>query len=114
MLQRLAAPPENLRSFRQPGLHPVEHGLILHAGYGTKALAGKIVLLSHKESDVFETDLPEHLQRLGMTHLVIAGMTANLCCESTGRRAVERGLTSRSCGTLSVQPACRPMRRPSE
>ncbi len=37
------------------------------------------------------TDLPEHLERLGTTHLVIAGMTANLCCESTGRHAVERG-----------------------
>jgi ureidoacrylate peracid hydrolase len=40
---------------------------------------------------VFETDLQEHLQRLGTTHLVIAGMTANLCCESTGRRATEKG-----------------------
>lgn len=32
-----------------------------------------------------------HLQRLGITHLVIAGMTANLCCESTGRHAMEKG-----------------------
>lgn len=51
----------------------------------------EIVLLPHKGTDVFETDLPEHLTRLGTTHLVIAGMTANLCCESTGRRAVEKG-----------------------
>lgn len=50
-----------------------------------------IVLLPHKGIDVFETDLPEHLQRLGCTHLVIAGMTANLCCESTGRHAMEKG-----------------------
>jgi ureidoacrylate peracid hydrolase len=49
------------------------------------------VLLPHKGVDVFETDLPEHLDRLGTTDLVIAGMTANLCCESTGRRAMERG-----------------------
>ncbi len=40
---------------------------------------------------MFETDLPEHLDRLGTTHLVIAGMTANLCCESTGRHALELG-----------------------
>ena len=53
--------------------------------------AGDIVLLPHKGIDVFETDLPEHLQRLGITHLVIAGMTANLCCESTGRHAMEEG-----------------------
>jgi nicotinamidase-related amidase len=49
------------------------------------------VLLPHKSCDVFQTDLPEHLQRMGITHLVIAGMTANLCCESTGRHAMEKG-----------------------
>ncbi len=53
--------------------------------------ADEIVLLPHKGIDVFETDLPDHLRRLGITHLVIAGMTANLCCESTGRRAMEAG-----------------------
>ena len=50
-----------------------------------------LVLLPHKGIDVFETDLPDHLQRRGITHLVIAGMTANLCCESTGRHAMEKG-----------------------
>ncbi|MDQ4077900.1 MAG: cysteine hydrolase, partial [Chloroflexota bacterium] len=49
------------------------------------------VLMPHKGIDVWQTDLPEHLQRLGTTHLVIAGMTANLCCESTGRHAMEEG-----------------------
>ena len=49
------------------------------------------VLLPHKGIDVFETDLPEQLRRLGTTHLVIAGMTANLCCEGTGRHAMEAG-----------------------
>ena len=53
--------------------------------------AGDTVLLPHKSIDVFETDLPEHLERKGITHLVIAGMTANLCCESTGRHAMEKG-----------------------
>jgi ureidoacrylate peracid hydrolase len=52
---------------------------------------GDIVLLPHKGTDVMKTDLPEHLQRLGITHIVIAGMTANLCCESTGRHATEDG-----------------------
>lgn len=49
------------------------------------------VLQPHKSCDVFRTDLSEHLQRLGTTHLVIAGMLANLCCESTGRQAMEAG-----------------------
>lgn len=52
---------------------------------------GEVVLLPHKGVDVFETDLPAHLERLAITHLVICGMTASLCCESTGRRAMERG-----------------------
>jgi nicotinamidase-related amidase len=52
---------------------------------------GDTVLLPHKSCDVFQTDLAEHLQRKGITHLVIAGMTANLCCESTGRHAMEAG-----------------------
>jgi ureidoacrylate peracid hydrolase len=59
-----------------PDLHPGDHDIVLEP---------------HKGIDVFETDLPEHLDRLGTTHLVIAGMTANLCCESTGRHAMERG-----------------------
>jgi ureidoacrylate peracid hydrolase len=53
--------------------------------------AGDIVLRPHKTCDVFETDLPEHLEQKCITKLVIAGMTANMCCESTGRRAVEEG-----------------------
>jgi ureidoacrylate peracid hydrolase len=52
---------------------------------------GDIVLRPHKTSDVFETDLPDRLDQMGITKLVIAGMTANMCCESTGRRAVENG-----------------------
>ncbi|HBG06606.1 MAG: hypothetical protein A2075_10790 [Geobacteraceae bacterium GWC2_58_44] len=52
---------------------------------------GDTVLLPHKGVDVFETDLPEYLERLGTTHLIIAGMTANMCCESTGRHAMEAG-----------------------
>ncbi|MCA1602056.1 MAG: cysteine hydrolase [Acidobacteria bacterium] len=52
---------------------------------------GDTVLPPHKSCDVFETDLPDHLRQRGITHLVIVGMTANLCCESTGRHAMEKG-----------------------
>ncbi|MFN6945517.1 MAG: isochorismatase family protein, partial [Cytophagaceae bacterium] len=52
---------------------------------------GDTILLPHKSCDVFRTDLPEHLNSMGITHLVIAGMTANLCCESTARHAMEDG-----------------------
>ena len=53
--------------------------------------AGDIVLLPHKTCDVFRTDLPKQLNKMGITHLVIAGMAANLCCESTARHAIEDG-----------------------
>ena len=56
-----------------------------------KPAPADVVLQPHKGTDVFETDLPEHLERLGVGHIAIAGMTANLCCESTGRHAVEHG-----------------------
>jgi ureidoacrylate peracid hydrolase len=52
---------------------------------------GDVILGPHKGTDVMATDLPEHLDRLGTTHLVLAGMTANLCVESTGRHAAELG-----------------------
>jgi ureidoacrylate peracid hydrolase len=52
---------------------------------------GDVILEPHKGTDVLETDLRDHLDRLGSTHLVLAGMTANLCVESTGRHASELG-----------------------
>jgi len=52
---------------------------------------GDIILAPHKGTDVMQTDLKEHLDRLGTKHLVLAGMTANLCVESTGRHATELG-----------------------
>ena len=74
-----------------------EHKMFLAGSWGAdfhpdlQPQEGDIVLLPHKTCDVFMTDLPEQLERLAVTHLVIAGMTANLCCESTGRHAMEAG-----------------------
>lgn len=56
-----------------------------------KPAPGEVVLLPHKGSDVFQTDLPDTWTALGTRHIVIIGMTANLYCESTGRHAVEKG-----------------------
>ena len=50
-----------------------------------------IVLEPHKGTDVVQTDLPEHLERLATSHVVICGMTASMCCESTGRHLAEHG-----------------------
>jgi nicotinamidase-related amidase len=113
--------------YRDHGLHQrsginrvmFENKMFLAGSWGAdfhpdlRPRADEVVLLPHKGVDVFETDLPEELQRLGTTHLVIAGMTANLCCESTGRRAMEEATTS----PLSPMPSARrvfpPMKRPS-
>jgi len=56
-----------------------------------KPQEGDIILQPHKGCDVFQTDLAEELIKRETTHLVIAGMAANLCCESTGRHATEEG-----------------------
>ena len=87
------------RLHRRSGINRVmfERRMFLAGSWGAdfhpelRPRAGEAVLLPHKGIDVFETDLPDHLGRLGTAHLVIAGMTADLCCESTGRRAMEAG-----------------------
>ncbi|MFD1733629.1 cysteine hydrolase family protein [Deinococcus malanensis] len=84
---------------RRTGINRVmfEHKMFLAGSWGAdfhpelQPQHSDIILRPHKGTDVFETDLPGHLERLGTTHLVIAGMTANLCVESTGRRAAELG-----------------------
>jgi nicotinamidase-related amidase len=52
---------------------------------------GDVILQPHKGTDVMETDVVQHLDRSGANHLVLAGMTANLCVESTARHATELG-----------------------
>ncbi len=89
----------NKELHRRSGINRVmfEHKMFLAGSWGAdfhpdlRPENEDIVLLPHKSIDVFETDLPDHLERLGITQLVIAGMTANLCCESTGRHAMEAG-----------------------
>ena len=84
---------------RRSGINRVmfERRMFLAGSWGAdfhpdlRPLPEETVLLPHKGNDVFETDLPGHLRRLGTTHLVIAGMTAGLCVEATGRRAMEAG-----------------------
>ena len=84
---------------RRNGIHRIqfERKMFLAGSWGAdfhpqlQPQSTDIILLPHKGTDVFRTDLPEHLARLGTTQLVIAGMTANLCVESTGRHAAEEG-----------------------
>ncbi len=84
---------------RRSGVHRImfERRMFLAGSWGAdfhpelRPAEQDIVLMPHKGSDVVETDLPRHLERLDVAHVVICGMTANLCCESTGRHLVEQG-----------------------
>jgi hypothetical protein len=38
MLHRFATLLKNRWTLRQPGLHPIEHGFVLHAGRGSKGI----------------------------------------------------------------------------
>ena len=84
---------------RHTGIHRImfERQMFLAGSWGAdfhpelRPGGDEVVLHPHKGNDVFETDLPNHLQRFGTTHLVIAGMTAALCVEATGRHAMEAG-----------------------
>ncbi|MBT2530477.1 cysteine hydrolase [Streptomyces sp. ISL-99] len=90
---------ENAHLQRRSGINRImfERKMFLAGSWGAdfhpalQPRADEIVLQPHKGCDLFHTDLPHHLERLGITHLVICGMTANLCCESTGRTAGEYG-----------------------
>ena len=54
--------------------------------------AGDIVVKEHwGQSGFANTDLDLRLRQQGVTHVVIVGLLANTCIESTGRFAMELG-----------------------
>jgi len=55
-----------------------------------KPLPGEKVVLKHRYSAFYNTDLETVLRCLGVKDLVIAGIMTNMCCESTARDAYYR------------------------
>ncbi len=53
---------------------------------------GEKVVLKHRYSAFYDTDLGTVLRCLGVRDLVVAGVMTNLCCESTARDAYFRDL----------------------
>ncbi len=112
---------ELLRAFRQRGL-PVVHvqhvstrpgatfflpdtpGVRIH---GSVAPAGgEAVFLKHHPNGFRDTGLLEHLQGLGVSRLVIAGMMTHMCIDSTTRAAADLGfrcvLARDACATRAL------------
>ena len=54
--------------------------------------AGDIVAKEHwGQSGFANTDLDQQLRQHGITHVILVGLLANTCVESTGRYAMELG-----------------------
>ncbi|PQE26327.1 isochorismatase hydrolase protein [Rutstroemia sp. NJR-2017a BBW] len=67
-------------------------GVEIYEGLEPDVEKGDVVVSKHWSSSSFQnTDLDLQLRQRDITHLVIAGLTANTCMESTARYAYELG-----------------------
>ena len=57
---------------------------------GLAPLPGEKVVLKHRYSAFYNTDLETVLRCMGIEDLVVSGLMTNLCCESTARDAYYR------------------------
>jgi nicotinamidase-related amidase len=53
--------------------------------------AGELVITKHYANSFRETELLDHLRRLGITSLVIVGMQTHMCVEAAARAATDLG-----------------------
>ena len=75
-----------------PKGHPLEihtKGWELHSSL--KPVDGEQVVRKREPDSFFETTLQQHLQKRGITHLVIAGGMTEYCVDTTCRRATSLG-----------------------
>lgn len=49
------------------------------------------VIVKHYPNSFRETDLPDHLKKLGITNIVICGMMTHMCVDATTRAAKDSG-----------------------
>ena len=93
-------PPAKLQR-GHPQLHIGDAGpmgrILIHGEEGSdfvselSPLDGEIVIVKPGKGAFYKTDLDNLLQRAGVTHLLIAGVTTEVCVQTTMREANDRG-----------------------
>ena len=69
---------------------PDTEGALIH--HAVEPAPGETVIEKHRPNAFVETTLADHLEAIGATEVVIAGMMTHMCVDSTTRAANERGL----------------------
>ena len=70
---------------------PDTPGAQIHASVAPQA--GETLFVKHFPNSFRETPLLGHLQKVGISHLVIAGMMTHMCIDTTTRAAADLGFT---------------------
>ena len=68
---------------------PDTDGALIHPS--VEPAPGETVIEKHRPNAFLDTTLDGHLETLGVTRVVIAGMMTHMCVDSTTRAASERG-----------------------
>lgn len=68
---------------------PDTEGALIHPA--VEPAPGEVVIEKHRPNAFVDTTLAHHLEVIGATELVIAGMMTHMCVDSTTRAASERG-----------------------
>lgn len=93
-IQHIAANPN--ATFFLPGTRGAE----IHADVAP--IAGETVLIKHFPNSFRETGLLEHLQKLGISDLVIVGMMTHMCIDTTTRAARDLGFNNTLIGDATA------------
>ncbi|MES2149104.1 MAG: cysteine hydrolase family protein [Pseudomonadota bacterium] len=83
---------------------PDSDGVAIHAA--VLPAKNETVMVKHFPNSFRDTGLHEHLQRLGVSRLVVAGMMTHMCVDTTVRAAADLGyavtLAQEACATRAL------------